>query len=76
MKLLVNCLKLMNQTLEKNMCKLPDTVINSEVKDLKERKEQYLNHALEYACKSWNRHLVDKDTPHQADIISILQVFL
>ena len=75
-KLLVGSLKLMNQTLEKNMCKLPDTVTNSEVGDLKEREEKYLNHALQYACKSWHKHLLDKDMPHRAEITSALHVFL
>ena len=76
MKLLVGCLKLMNQTLKKNMCKLPDAVINSEVNDLKERKEQYLNHALQYACRSWHKHLISKDMPYRAEITSVLHAFL
>ena len=76
MKLLVGCLKLMNQTLEKDMCKLPDGVINSEVDDLKERKEQYFNHALQYACKSWHKHLISKDMPCRAEITSALHAFL
>ena len=76
MKLLVGCLNLMNQTLKKNMCKLPDAVINSEVDDLKERKEQYLSHALQYACKSWHKHLISKDMPCRAEITSALHVFL
>jgi hypothetical protein len=63
-ELLKGCLELMNQTLEKNMCKLPDAIINSEVKDLKERTEQYINPALEYACKSWHKHLANE--PHSS----------
>ena len=59
-QLLTGCLNLMCQILEKNMCKLPDGVANSDVGDLKERIEQYLNPALQYACRSWHTHLVDK----------------
>ena len=75
-ELLVGCLKLMNQTLEKNMCKLPDTVANSEVNDLHERTEQYLSITLQYACKSWHRHLIDKHTIHRPTITSTLHWFL
>ena len=39
-QLLVGCLDLMNRMLEKNMCKLPDGVANSDVADLKERTEK------------------------------------
>ncbi|KAF9642220.1 hypothetical protein BDM02DRAFT_2477464 [Thelephora ganbajun] len=49
-KLLAGCLRLMNQRLEKNMCKLPDSVTNREVDDLRERIERYLDPALRYAC--------------------------
>ena len=57
-QLLLNCLDLMGRTLEKNMCKLPDSVSNSDVKDLKERVERCINPALQYACRSWHTHLV------------------
>ena len=72
-KLLVGCLELMNQKLEQNMCKLPDGVVNSEVCDLKERTTQYINRALEYACRSWHKHLVDK---MPAQTLKILHQFL
>jgi len=75
-KLLVGCLELMSQTLERNMCKLPDGVMNSEVEDLQERKEQYLDNALQYACQSWHKHLVDNSTAHRQEITSALQHFL
>ena len=75
-KLLVGCLELMNQTLERNMCKLPDGVMNSEVEDLHERKEQYLDSALQYACQSWHKHLVNQSTAHRQEITSALQYFL
>jgi hypothetical protein len=50
----------MNRRLEENMCKLPDGVTNLEVDDLKERVEQYIDKALEYACRSWHKHLINK----------------
>jgi hypothetical protein len=68
-KLLVGCLELMNRKLEKNMCKLPDGVINSEVNDLKERTEQYVDQALGYACRSWHKHLVDKMAGRTLEIL-------
>ena len=58
-ELLVTCLNLMNQALEKNMCQLPDGVANSDVSDLKERTKEYINPALQYACLSWHTHLID-----------------
>ena len=74
--LLLSCLELMNQTLERNMCNLPDAVRNCEVDDLEERKEQYINHALQYACKSWHKHLIYRYTAHTARITSALHDFL
>ena len=67
--LLVSCLELMNRRLEQNLCKLPDGVTNSEVDDLKERSEQYIDKALEYACRSWHKHLVDKMPARALEIL-------
>jgi len=70
-QLLIGCLGLMNRTLEKNMCKLPDGVANSDVSDLKERIERCIDPALQYACLSWHLHLVDAGTiPAQAPVIT------
>ena len=44
------------------MCKLPDGVANSDVNDLKERTEQYIDLALQYAYRSWHTHLVSRHT--------------
>ena len=57
-ELLFGCLRLMNRKLEKNMCKLPDGVANSDVNDLKQRVERCIDPALQYACRSWHTHLV------------------
>ena len=75
-ELLKGCLELMNQTLEKNMCKLPDAITNSEVKDLKERTEEYINPALQYACRSWYTHITNEHTVHSATISTAIDHFL
>ena len=75
-KLLFGCLKLMNSSLEKNMCNLPDTVANAEVDGLHERVKQYINPALQYACRSWHKHLIDDNTVHESIITSTLHRFL
>ena len=60
------------------MCGLPDGVANSDVSDLKERTERYINPALRYACISWHTHLVDSDTipTHVPTIPPALHQFL
>ena len=80
-QLLIGCLNLMNRTLEKNLCKLPDSVANSDVGDLKERTERYINTALQYACVSWHTHfvnIIDADTTpiHAPTITPALRQFL
>ena len=75
MELLIDCLELMNQRLEKNMCKLPDSVTNSEVSDLRERTEEYIESGLQYACQSWHKH-IDTHTPCTPEITSTLHHFL
>ena len=47
--------------------------MNSEVSDLEERIEQRVDQALQYACKSWHKHLMDSIPAH---IIPILHHFL
>ena len=77
-ELLIGCLDLMNRRLEKNVCKLSDSVVNSEVDDLRERVEQYIGHGLRYACESWHKHLVNPRTvpAHAPKITSVLRQFL
>ena len=75
-ELVVGCLKLLDQELERNMCKLPDWVINSEVDDMKDRIGQYIGQALEYACRSWHKHLVEATPASKPDIMPILHRFL
>ena len=66
----------MNQTLEKNMCNLPEAVKNAEVDDLEERAEQYIGHGLRYACRSWHRHLINQPAAHKPKITSVVHCFL
>ena len=72
-ELLGGCLETMNRELERNMCKLPDGVVNSEVVGLKERTEEHIGQALKYACKSWHKHLVGTIP---ADVAPVLDEFL
>ena len=77
-RLLICCLNLMDRTLEQNMCKLPDSVANSDVSDLKDRIGRYIDPALQYACRSWHTHLVDRHSTSvdPLEIASVLQRFL
>ena len=59
LELLAGCLELMNRRLKANICKLPDGVMNSEVSDLEERIKEHIDRALQYACRSWHKHLMD-----------------
>ena len=72
----IRSLELMNQRLDRNMCKLPEAVINSEVEDLQARTDQYIDRALRYACKSWHQHLVSKEPSHMLEVKAVLHRFL
>ncbi|KAF9786248.1 hypothetical protein BJ322DRAFT_1020328 [Thelephora terrestris] len=74
--LLISCLELMNKKLEQNLCKLPDGVINTEVKDLKQTAEKHIDKALEYACRSWHKHLKDMRLAQKLKITPVLTKFL
>jgi len=77
-ELLIGCLRLMSQGLEKNMCKLPDAVLNGDIDDLQERTEQCIDHSLQYACTSWHRHLVNvtATSAQMHEITSVLHKFI
>ena len=59
LKLALNCLKLMNDGLERNFLSLPDYALNSEVKDLDMRIKDPITVTLQYTCKSWYGHLIE-----------------
>jgi len=74
-ELATNCLKVMNDGLEKNILLLPDYALNSEVEDLETRVNSHIGVALQYACQSWHNHL----TRAGGDVVSVvsgLHVFL
>ena len=77
-QLLISCLDLMIRTLEKNMCKLPEGAANSDINDLEERIERYIDPTLQYACRSWHTHLVGRHTTsvNTLGITSALHRFL
>jgi len=75
-ELLIGCLELMNRSLEPNICKLPDGVMNSEVEDLKERTKEYIHRDLEYSCRSWHKHLVNTTPVHRPEITPALHHFM
>ena len=74
--LVLCCLKLMDKSLKKNMCSIPDYTLNPEVEDLPKRiQDSGIHGALEYACRSWYKHLIM--TKHQSpDVVSALCHFL
>ena len=75
-ELLIDCLELLDRTLEENICGLPDAVANSEVLDMRVRIDGYITPALQYACKSWHKHLVDEHTARAPEICSAIHRFL
>ena len=75
-KLALHCLELMDRSLKKNMCSLPDYTLNSEVEDLPRRiEESGIYGALEYACRSWHKHLATTQDGVE-DVVSTLCCFL
>jgi len=75
LQLAINCLKLMNNSLEKNLLSLQDYALNSEVEDLPERVKGHISPGLEYACKSWHNHL-NGTRGDTGDVLHVLQYFL
>jgi len=75
-ELVLRCLELMGKSLKKNMCSIPDYALNSEVEDLSRRIEvSGIRGALEYACRSWYRHLIVMEH-RTSDVVSALCEFL
>ncbi|KAF9649442.1 YVTN repeat-like/Quino protein amine dehydrogenase [Thelephora ganbajun] len=75
LELATNCLRVMNDELERNLLSLPDYALNSEVEDLGTRIDDRTSDALRYACQSWHTHLT-KAKGDVADVIPHLRVFL
>ena len=67
---------LTDKSLKRNMCSIPEYALNSDVDDLPERVEKSGIHgALEYACRSWYRHLI-RTKALTTDVVSALHFFL
>jgi len=57
-EILLSCLNLMKERLKRNICKLDNYAILSEVKDLSDHQKDHIGDALEYACCFWTKHLL------------------
>jgi len=76
LELALKCLKLMDRSLKRNMCSIPDYALNSDVSNLPERIEKSgILGALECACRSWYKHLIGT-TYLTTDVVSALHGFL
>jgi hypothetical protein len=75
-ELVLCCLRLMDKLLERDMCSIPDYALNSEVEDLPKRIDgSGIYGALEYACRSWYKHLIVVEDC-AADVVFALHCFL
>jgi len=75
-ELVLRCLELMDKSLKKNMCSIPDYALNSEVKDLSKRiDDSGIRGGLEYACRSWYKHLAATNC-RTSDALSALRGIL
>ena len=76
LNLALNCLEIMGKLLKRNMCSIPDYTLNSKVEDLPEKiKGSGIPGALEYACRSWYKHLITTEG-QMVDVVSALHHFL
>jgi len=57
-EILLSCLNLMRERLKKNICKLDNHAILSEIKDLSAYCKDHIGDALEYACQFWTKNLL------------------
>ena len=76
LNLALNCLEIMCKLLKRNMCSIPEYTLNSKVEDLSEKvKGSGIPGALEYACRSWYKHLVTTKG-QTVDVVTALHNFL
>jgi hypothetical protein len=76
-EILLSCLRLMDKRLKRNICKLDEYAILSEVKDLSTHKKDYIGDALEYACQFWTKHLlgIPSSSPHTEEVQKAIDKF-
>ena len=58
-EILFSCLNVMKGGLKRNICKLDNFILLSEVEDLSSRRTAYIGGALGYACCYWTTHLAN-----------------
>jgi hypothetical protein len=56
-EILLACLNVMKKRLKRNICKLDDHVILSEIQDLPTLRATHIGNTLGYACQFWTNHL-------------------
>ena len=76
-QLVLSCLGLMEERLEKNICNLDDYAVLSEVEDLSTCKKDHIGDALEYACCFWTKHLlrIPSNSPHISEVQKAIEKF-
>ena len=57
-EIILSCLKVMKGRLRRNICRLDEYAILSEVEDLPTQRTTHIGDALKYACSFWASHLV------------------
>jgi len=57
-EILVSCLNLMGERLKKNICRLDNYAVLTEVEDLADHRRDCIGDALGYACCFWTKHLL------------------
>jgi len=57
-EIVLSCLTVMKSRLKRNICKLDDYALLSQVEDLPACRRAYIGDALGYACRSWTNHLM------------------
>ena len=56
-EIFLGCLRVMKEKLERNICKLGDYSVLSDIKNLLTLRATYIGGSLEYACRFWTNHL-------------------
>ena len=74
-QLAMNCLRVMDDGLKRNLLSLPEYALNSEVGDLQTRIDARISTGLQYACRSWHSHLIMTEGDI-AGVLSCLSAFL
>jgi len=76
-EILLSCLNIMGERLKKNICKLDDHAVLSEVKDLPALQKEYIGDGLEYACRFWAKHLlkVPSNSSHVEEVQKAIERF-